>query len=79
VNSPVQRRSLGISDENGHLLARCHAALNMNFVVGPCPAETFFFDQYILDTAYQLRPLIHCDPIDQFQTSLMPFFNDFLR
>jgi hypothetical protein len=50
VNFSLQRRSLGICDEDGHSFA-LYSAVNVNFVVVARPAETSFFDEYILDTA----------------------------
>src|ERR1051325_2322046 len=52
--------------------------MNMNFVVRAGPAERPVFNENRLRGAGQGRSLCGSDTVNEFQTSLMPFFNQLL-
>src|SRR5262249_33605749 len=51
----LQSRALCVGDANAEFLSRRNIAVNMNFVVGPCPAEIALFNEYLLNCADEFR------------------------
>src|SRR5262249_12588271 len=77
----LQRCALRVDNTKADFLARRDVrdiAINVNFEVCACPAETALFNEHILFCTNKLRSLRQRNPVNQLETSLVPFLDQWL-
>src|SRR5215468_9135331 len=79
VQFPFQSCAMRTGNAHPDRFTLHHIPVHMDFVIRSRPAEVVLLDQNFLSGAYKPRALRQRNSIDQFETSLVPLFNHFLR